>query len=802
MNALDRKNLRGEKKGEPYGVGARLPFVDGVEKVTGAARYTADLPAADALVGLLLRSPYAHAELLDVDISEALKLPGVRAVITGDECDMPYGVIPIAQNEFPLARGKVRYIGDPIAAVAAIDEETARRAIALIRLRVRELPAYFKAADSRKPDAGLLHENKAGNIEREVHNEFGDTAAGFAAAELVREENYECAEVHHAMMEPNATLAAWDVDRGHLTLWSVTQVPYYVHLTLARCLKMEAAHIRVIKPFIGGGFGHRTECLNFEVICGLLARAARGTVRLLQTREECFLAHRGRPESQIRMKIGMTRDGRLTACQAEVVQRGGAYGGYGLVTILYAGALLNGLYDIPAVKYDGYRVYSNTPACGAMRGHGTVNIRFAFESLLDTMAAELGLDPIEVRRRNLLSAPTETINGLKIMSYGLPECLDWVEAASGWKARKGKLPPVVGKNGRIGKGLGMACSHFVSGSAKPVHWSGEPHAVIILKLDFDAAVTILTGAADIGQGSSTIITQVVAEVLGIAYHRIRLIANDSAITPKDNGSYSSRVTFMVGNAAADAAENLKRLLITAAARRLKVDESEVEWLGEAAAVISDPSRQITFAEIVEEALVGTGTLTVKGTFTCPTEFQGGKQRGGAVGSTMGFSYAAQAVEVSVDLDLGKVTVDKVWAAIDCGFALNPMSVEGQVQGAVWMGMGQALSEETIYENGRHMAANLLDYRVPTCVESPEIEVHIVESIDPNGPFGAKEASEGPLSGFMSALAAAVEDATGRRFQVLPITPVRIFEALNQKPGARARPAVPAAASATLVEGAA
>jgi 4-hydroxybenzoyl-CoA reductase subunit alpha len=350
------------------------------------------------------------------------------------------------------------------------------------------------------------------------------------------------------------------------------------------------------------------------------------------------------------------------------------------------------------------------------------------------------------------------------MSYGLPECLDWVEAASGWKERKGKLAP----QGRIGRGLGIACSHFVSGSAKPVHWSGEPHAVIILKLDFDAAVTILTGAADIGQGSSTIITQVVAEVLGIAYHRIRIIANDSAITPKDNGSYSSRVTFMVGNAAAQAAENLKRVLVTAAARRLKVEEAQVEWLGEAASVVDDPQRQIAFADIVEEALVGTGTLTVKGTYTCPPEFQGGKQRGGAVGSTMGFSYAAQAVEVSVDLDLGTVAVDKVWAAIDCGFAINPMSVEGQVQGAVWMGMGQTISEETVYE----------------------IEVHIVQSLDPNGPFGAKEASEGPLSGFMSALAAAVQDATGHRFTALPITPARVFAALHQEAVPATGPSAP------------
>jgi 4-hydroxybenzoyl-CoA reductase subunit alpha len=778
MNAPDRQvpgiATASEAGTEPHGVGARLPFVDGIEKVTGTARYTADLPAAHALVGMLLRSPYAHAELLEVDISEALALPGVRAVITGDECDMPYGVIPIAQNEFPLARGKVRYIGDPIAAVAAIDEETARLAISRIRLRVRELPAYFTAEAARQSDAVLLHETKQGNIEREVHNEFGDVATGFTAADLVREEAYECAEVHHAMMEPNAALAAWDNERRHLTLWSVTQVPYYVHLTLARCMKLEAAHIRVIKPFSGGGFGHRTECLNFEIICAMLARAARGTVRLLQTREETFLAHRGRPESQIRIKLGLMHDGRITACQAEVVQRGGAYGGYGLVTILYAGALLNGLYDIPAVKYDGYRVYANTPACGAMRGHGTVNIRFAFESLLDTMATQLGLDQIAVRRRNLLNAPTDTINGLKVMSYGLPECIDWVESASGWATRKGKL----GRVGNIGKGLGMACSHFVSGSAKPVHWSGEPHAVIILKLDFDAAVTILTGASDIGQGSSTIITQVVAEVLGIAYHRIRVIANDSAITPKDNGSYSSRVTFMVGNAAAHAAENLKALLVTAAARRLKVEESDVVWLGEAAAARSDPQQQIAFADIAEEALVGTGTLTVKGIYTCPPEFQGGKQRGGAVGSTMGFSYVAQAAEVSVDLDLGIVTVDKIWAAIDCGRAINPMSVEGQVQGAVWMGLGQTLCEETVYENGRHMVANMLDYRVPTIVESPDIEVHIVESMDPNGPFGAKEASEGPLSGIMSAVAAAVEDATGIRVRVLPISPPRVFAALQ------------------------
>lgn len=762
------------------GAGARIALVDGIEKVTGRAKYTADLFAQDALAGRIFRSPHAHAEILRVDISEALKLPGVVAIITGDACDKAYGILPVAQNEFPLARERVRYFGEPVAAVAAIDDATAAAALKLIRLEVRELPVYTDAASARAPDAVLLHDNKKGNLEREVHNEFGDTEAGFAAADLVREESFECAEVTHAHMEPHAVMASYDVERNQLTMHTVSQVPYYVHLTLARCLDLDTSRIRVIKPFVGGGFGARTETLNFEVICALLARAAGGSVRMKLSREETFLTHRGRPESQVRLKLGMKNDGRLTACQLEMVMRGGAYGGYGIVTILYAGALLNGLYDIPAVKYDGYRVYSNTPPCGAMRGHGSVNTRFAFEALMDAMAKELGLDPIEVRRRNLLEAPTDTINGLKVVSYGLPECIALVEQASGWRERIAHMPP--------GRGLGIACSHFVSGSAKPVHWTGEPHATVILKLDFDAGITILTGASDIGQGSSTILTQAVVEVLGVDYGRVRVIANDSAITPKDNGSYSSRVTFMVGNAAIQAAENLKKILMEAAARRLQVAPEQVECLGEAYAVFNDPERTVAFNEVVAEALVNTGTLTIKGTYTCPIEFQGGKQKGGAVGSTMAFSYAASVVEVSVDRELGSVTVEKVWTALDCGFAINPLSVEGQVQGAVWMGMGQALSEETSYaKDGKHSAANFLDYRVPSIVESPDIEVHIVETIDPNGPFGAKEASEGPLAGMPAAIAAAVQHATGTRITRLPMTPNLVLEALSGRKRATAKP---------------
>jgi len=749
-------------------IGRRAPLIDGIEKVTGKADYTSDLAHTDAYVGRIFRSPYSHAEIIQVDASKARALPGVIAVITGDVCDIPYGIIPIAQNEFPLSRDKVRYRGEPVAAVAAIDEATAEKALNLIDFKVKELPAYYSADDARAQDCVDLHADRPGNMEREVHNEFGDVDKGFAAADIVREESFDCAEVTHVHMEPHASLAAYDTARDRITLHSVTQVPFYVHKRVAQCLDMDESRVRVIKPFIGGGFGARTEALNFEIIACLLARAAGGTVRMKLSREETFLTHRGRPRTRVKMKIGMTKAGKMTACECAVEQTGGAYGGYGIVTILYAGSLLNALYDIPAVRYDGYRVYTNTPACGAMRGHGTVDVRHAFESLTDMMAVQLGLDPFAVRRANLLEAPTRTINDLEVTSYGLPDCLDWVEEVSGWKQRKGKMP--------AGKGLGMACAHYVSGAAKPVHWTGEPHAVINLKLDFDGGITILTGAADIGQGSSTILAQIVGEVLKVDFDRLTVIANDSRITPKDNGSYSSRVTFMVGNAALQAAENLKIILIQAAARKLDVGPQEVECQGESYRIMGQQGSDIPYKDVVIEALTDSGTITTKGTFTVPRQFQGGKYRGAGVGPSMAYSYSALAVEVTLDDVSGRVIIDKVWVAHDCGFALNPLSVEGQVQGGVWMGIGQAISEETQYFKGLPLAANMLDYRVPTIVESPDIQVKIIQSMDPNGPFGAKEASEGCLAGVIPAIANAVYDAIGVRLHETPLSPERIIDA--------------------------
>ncbi|MCB1368252.1 MAG: 4-hydroxybenzoyl-CoA reductase subunit alpha [Rhodobacteraceae bacterium] len=749
--------------------GSRAPLIDGIEKVTGQAIYTADMETEDCLIGRVLRSPVSHGRILSIDISKAAALPGVVGIVTGDDCALTYGVIPIAMNEYPMARDKVRYRGEPVAAVAAINADIAAQALDLIELNIEKLPANYEPSDSRRPDAAQLHDDKPGNLEREVHHHFGDMAAGWAEADLIREGTFRGAETNHAQLEPHAALAEYDPERERLTLHSVSQVPFYVHLMLARCMEMDSSRIRVVKPFVGGGFGARTETLNFELICGLLARKCGGKVMMRLSREETFVTHRGRPDTEVRLKIGMTKTGKITAVECEVTMSGGAYAGYGLVSILYAGALLQGIYDIPNVKYDGYRVYTNHPPCGAMRGHGTVDVRHGFESLLDRMARELGVDPFAVRRANLLQAPMFTLNGLMVNSYGLGECLDKVEAASGWAERRGKLPP--------GRGLGMACSHYVSGAAKPVHWTGEPHAVVAMKLDFDGSVTVLTGASDIGQGSTTIVAIAAAEILGIDMGRVRVVTNDSAITPKDNGSYSSRVTFMVGNAAIEAAKALRVKLINAAAKKLEANPEDIECEGETFYVRGGSQSVLAFQDVVFAALAEEGTINVKGTFTTPVEAQGGKHRGGAVGSTMGFSYAAQVVEIEVDTDTGQIRIEKVWAALDCGYAINRLAVEGQIEGSVWMGMGQGMSEETRYVDGLPAHASFLDYRFPTIVESPDIEVHIVESIDPLGPFGAKEAGEGALSGFPPALVNAVADAIGMEVDFLPLTPDRVMEEL-------------------------
>jgi 4-hydroxybenzoyl-CoA reductase subunit alpha len=799
-------------------IGKSIAMVDAAGKTTGAGKYTDDLSVPGMLIGKILHSPHPHARIKRIDATRAEQLDGVIAVVTGQDAPNPYGILPVGHDEHALALDKVRYVGDNVACVVAIDEATAEKAVELIEVEYEILPAYFDPEESMKAECDLIHDNKPHNIEKDYHHVFGDPDKGFADADHVAEARFIANEVTHAAMEPHSTLASFELDSqtgqlGRLIVWSSTQVPYYLQHKLSLVLEMPMSQIRVIKPLVGGGFGGKSEVIPLEIIAAIAARKAKAPVKITYTREEVFWAHRGRPRTIIDLKTGVTNDGRITAVKARVIQDGGGYCSYGVVTILYSGALLGALYDIPNIQYDGYRVLTNKPACGAMRGHGTVNVRFAFESQLDELAAKLKMDPAEIRRRNLLQPPCVTVNGLRVQSYGLPECIEKVVERSGWNDRKGALPR--------GRGLGIACSHYVSGAANSIIRSDMPHSTVNIKIDRDGGVVVYTGASEIGQGSDTMTAQIAAEVLGCSLGRVKIIAADTDLTPIDIGSYSSRVTFMAGNATLCAAEAVKKQIAAAAAKKMGCEPEELLFRDDKvfAKGRSDnrvrptrpggipsvsgrvenqilrgslqqkrkdegPKDSLTFEEAVVAAIDFHGALTGTGSYAPPPEARGGKHKGGGVGPSPAYSYSAQVAEVTVDEDTGEVTVHKVWAAHDCGRALNPVSVEGQIIGSVWMGMGQALTEEMIWKDGLLMNPGLLEYRSPSSVESPEVEPIIVESIDPEGPFGAKECSEGSLAATIPAIANAIYDAVGIRLHESPFTPERVLAALRAKRNAK------------------
>jgi len=844
-------------------IGKATAMIDAAEKTTGSGKYTDDLSVPGMLIGKILHSPFPHARIKRIDTSRAEECDGVVAVAVGKDAPNPYGILPVGHDEYPLALDKVRYVGDNVACVVAVSEAIAEKALELIDVEYEVLPAYFDPEESMKAQTDLIHDSKPHNVEKDYHHVFGDPDQGFAEADQVAEARFIANEVTHAAMEPHSTLASFELDPhtgepGRLTVWSSTQVPYYLQHKLSLVLEMPMAQIRVIKPLVGGGFGGKSEVIPIEIIAAIAARKAQAPVKITYTREEVFWAHRGRPRTIIDLKTGVKNDGRITAVKARVVQDGGGYCSYGVVTILYSGALLGALYDIPNIQYDGYRVLTNKPACGAMRGHGTVNVRFAFESQLDELAAKIAMDPAEIRQRNLLQAPCITVNGLRVQSYGLPECIEKAIERSGWKQRKGKMPK--------GHGLGMACSHYVSGAANSIIRSDMPHSTVNIKIDRDGGVVVYTGASEIGQGSDTMTAQIAAEVLGCSLPRVRVIAADTDLTPIDIGSYSSRVTFMAGNATLRAAGEVKKLIAAAAAKKMGCGVEELIFREDAifkqngfesiegksvptaggpdgqdrpsadtasssphtssfsphtaassthAAATSGhgadsskrleppsvsghvegqilrgslqqkrkeegPKDRMTFEEAVVAAIDFHGALTGTGSYAPPPDARGGKHKGAGVGPSPAYSYSAQVAEVSVDEETGEVTVHKVWAAHDCGRALNPVSVEGQIIGSVWMGMGQALTEEMVWKDGMLMNPGLLEYRSPSAVESPAVEPIIVESIDPEGPFGAKECSEGSLAATIPAIANAIYDAVGVRLHESPFTPERVLAGLRMK----------------------
>ncbi len=754
-------------------VGKSHRKIDGVSKATGEAVYADDIQLPGMLHAKTLRSPHAHARIVSIDTSRARALPGVHAVVTGADLSIQYGVIPWTPDETALATEKVRFIGDEVAAVAAVDEDTANAALELIDVEYEELHAFLDPRDSLERDEPQIHTNrKENNVSKHVELDFGDVDGAQESADLVVEGSYRFHGSTHAAIEPHCAVARVAAD-GVLTLWSSTQISHYVHRALARVLEWEPQRIRVIQPCLGGAFGGKSDPFSLEFCVAKLAQLTGRPVKMLWTREEVFYAHRGRHPMELDYTTSATKDGKITSVDARILIDGGSYSSFGLVTTYYSGQLLSGPYDFPAYRFDSTRVFTNKPPCGPKRGHGSVQPRFAFECQLDEVAERLGLDPIEIRRKNFHGEHTKTVNGQRITSSGFMECLDKVERGSDWTERRGKLPR--------GRGLGVAGSMYISGTNYPIYPNEMPQAGIQLKVDRSGLVTVFSGANDIGQGSSSVVRYIVAEELGMDQGDVRVVAADSDLCPVDLGAYSSRVTFMVGNATIDAARKLRAKIVTAVAEKWEVEESRVRLMEGRAIDLEDPEKVLTTREAIELAEVRFDTLGSTGSYNTPT--LGGDYRGGSIGASPAYSFTAHVVEVDVDEETGRITVPKVWCAHDCGRALNPRLVAGQIEGSVYMGIAEALLEEhKVNRFGLHSGPSLLDYRLPTAIDTPDIETFIVESIDPEGPYGAKEAGEGPLHPCLPALSNAVHDAVGIRLRHLPFTPAKVLAALRETRG--------------------
>ncbi|HZD20124.1 MAG TPA: molybdopterin cofactor-binding domain-containing protein [Burkholderiales bacterium] len=756
-------------------VGKSRRRVDGRAKVTGQTRFADDMALPRMLHLKLLRSPHAHALIESIDVARAQTHPGVHLVLTGKDFPVTFGILPVTQDEYPLAPLHVRYVGDPVAAVVARDEQTATAALDLIDARYQPLEPISNPQEAlAKPEPRIHAYGERGNIHRLQAFQFGDAEAAIAASDHVFEDLFFYEGNTHLPIEQHACVAALDAD-GKLTLWSSTQVPHYVHRALARVLQMPASQIRVIATPNGGGFGGKTDICNHELVAAKAALVLGRPVKICLNREEVFYMHRGRHPVLMKFRTGVTREGKLTGMHLQTLVDGGGYGSYGVASTLYTGALQTVTYELPRYKFEAARVFTNKPPCGPKRGHGTPQPRFGQEIQLDKIAERLGQDPAELRLGMLAKPDSITANWLRIGSIGLAQCIRTVVERSDWNKRRRKLA--------YGRGLGLACGAYLCGAGLPIYWNKMPQSGVQLLLDRSGQLTVFCGATEIGQGSDDVLAAIVAEVLGIDPFEVRCVTGDTGITPVDLGSYSSRVTLMVGQAAIQAAEKLKTMLAEAAAEELEIAPARLQF---ANGRVSFDSRSLTFAEAVVLAEAKFGTLGAVGSYTPPRG--PGKFKGAGVGPSPAYSYTACVVEAEVDPRTGWIHVPKIWIAHDIGRTINPVLARGQVEGSVYMGLSEALMEEQVFRRlppklSRalvHKIPSLLEYKSITSLEMPEMDTVLIEEPDPNGPFGAKEVGQGPLLPVPPAVANAIYDAVGVRIDEIPITPDKVLRALEKK----------------------
>ena len=754
-------------------VGKALRKVDATAKVTGATKFADDLFLPRMLYAKLLRSPHPHARIVSIDTTRAAALPGVKAVLTGKDLPIPFGILPVSQDEHALALEKVRFVGDPVAAIAATSEEAAAAALGRIAVQYQPLRPVTDARDALAHPEPRIHDyGDRGNLHKLIHLEFGDVEQGFRDADLVREDTFFFEGSTHLPMEQHAAVADWSAD-GKVTLWSSTQTPHYVHRALAQVLELSPARIRVIACPNGGGFGGKSDPFSHEIVAAKLAMVTGRPVKITLTREEVFYCHRGRHPTLMWVKTGVKKDGAITGMHFRSLLDGGGYGSYGVASTYYTGALQTVTYHVPRYKFQGARAFTNKPPCGPKRGHGTPQPRFALEVHIDKIAEQLGLDPAELRLRHLVPPNSLTANWLRVGTMGLGRCIEKVVAGSGWKDKFRKLP--------AGKGIGLACSSYITGAGLPIYWNAMPHSGVQLKCDRGGGVTVFCGSTEIGQGSDSILAVIVAEVLGIDPRDVAVVTGDTELTPVDLGSYSSRVTLMTGNAAIQAAERARAQIARHAAAKLEVAVDRVGFGDGRVFDVQRPELGLSFADAVRLAEAAEGTVGTVGSYTPPPS--PAKYRGSGVGPSPAYSYSACVAEVDVDAATGVVRVPRIWIAHDVGRAINAATVMGQIEGSVYMGLGEALMEEMTYRGNRnvvHKIPSLLEYKSPTTLEMCDVVTYVIEDPDPNGPFGAKECGQGPLLPVPPAVANAVYDAVGVRIDEVPITPEKVFKALRAK----------------------
>jgi xanthine dehydrogenase molybdenum-binding subunit len=745
-------------------IGRSVPKRDGADKVTGRTRYLHDLDLPRLAHGKILRAPHPHARIVRIETARAAALPGVLAVLTGADVEQhPFG---FARDQLALKVETVRCVRDEVAAVAAESAAVAEEALALIDVEYAELPAVFDPLEAVRPGAPLVHDSRATN-HTDLRYQFshGDVDRAIAEAAAVVEGAYRLNFVTPACLGTMVAIADWDLE-GRLTMWSTTQVPFLYQRDLAQALGITGDRIRVLQPPVGGNFGRGLDLCPIDVIAALLARRARRPVKIEFERVEEFIACPTREPCTIRLRTAADATGRLVARDCHIVIDNGAYVSWGSTTPYVMLATVAGLYRCPAVRFDTTIAYTNNPYSGSMRGYGNLESTFAVESQMDELAERLGLDRLEIRRRNAIRPGDANPQGFVISSCAMPECLDALAGAA-----RDAPPPAPGWK----RGVGYAGMFHVGGGARIYRSDG---CGAIVKLDDFGRVSLITGATEIGQGSETVLAMIVAETLGVPLERVDVVNSDTAVTPWDVGAHASRTTFIAGNAARLAAEKLRGQLLGTAADEL---EAPVERLAVANGWIfvrDEPQRRVAYDRAARAGhLRERGrTLVAEAFYDPPTEMLDKDLRGN-VSATYGF--AAQAVMLDVEEATGAIRVRRIVSAHDVGRALNPLAAEGQIHGGIHMGLGYALSERLVVEQGQVLTASFMDYAILKAEDMPEIVVRLIESGEAEGPFGAKGLGESGVIPVSAAVANAVKDAIGVRFMELPITPAAVHAALRR-----------------------